>query len=346
MIFSRKNRILLCRRESRLVMKEKYIVAVDLGGTRVRLALSDEDGCLVRKVEERVDKNGEEAIVKQVSTIIHSLCRGNKIDLANLEGVGIASAGPLSVKAGALINPTNLPFAYVPLTEPISEALGVPVYLLNDCTAAVLGERAFGAGKGLDNIVYITIGTGIGGGAIVDGCLLLGKDGNAAEIGHLTIDLEGRLTCGCGKKGHWEAYCSGRNIPNFVRMKLENIDEATVENSRIYAKAKGDLSTLTSEILFDAAREGDELALQLIEEIGVLNAIGFANVINAYDPSLITVGGTVTLKNAKLILPPIRRHVENYVLNRVPKIIVTPLGEDVGILGAVAAVLQFRSQSA
>jgi len=327
-------------------LTKENIIGIDLGATWVRLALSNIQGSFLEKVQERVDKSSEKAAAKQIIKMIHLVCQKGNIELADLEGVGIASAGPLSLKEGALINPANLPFEYVPLTEPISEELGVPAYLLNDCTAAVLGERAFGAGKGLDNIVYITIGTGIGGGAIVDGCLLLGKDGNAVEIGHLTIDFKGRLKCGCGKRGHWEAYCSGRNIPNFVRMKLEEIDEAIVEKSLIYAKAKGDLSKLTSEILFDAAKEGDKLALRLVKEIGVLNAIGFANVINAYDPSLITVGGTVTLKNTKLTLSPIRRHVENYVLNRVPRIIATPLGEDVGIFGAVAAALKFRSQSA
>ena len=325
-----------------MMMKEKYIVAVDLGGTRVRLALSNKDGSLIGKVQERVDKSSEKAIGKQIIAIIRSLCRENEIDCVDLEGVGIASAGPLDLKKGALINPTNLPFEYVPLTKPISEELGLPTYLVNDCTAAVLGERAFGAGKGLDNIVYITIGTGIGGGAIVDGQLLLGKDGNAVEIGHLTIDFEGRLKCGCGKKGHWEAYCSGRNLPNFVKMRLEELDEAIVEKSLIYPKVKGDLSKLTSEILFNAAKDGDKLSLRLVDEIGVLNAIGFANVINAYDPSLITVGGTVTLQNEKLVLSPVRRYVKDYVVNRVPKIMATPLGEDVGIFGAVAAVLKFR----
>ena len=326
--------------------KDKYIVAVDLGGTWVRLALSNVEGRFLGKMQRRVDKSSEKATSGQIIGMINLLCEEGHVDPRTLKGVGIASAGPLSLKEGALINPTNLPFEYVQLTEPISEELGVPAYLLNDCTAAVLGERAFGAGKGLENIVYITIGTGIGGGAIVDSCLLLGKDGNAVEIGHLTIDFEGRLKCGCGKNGHWEAYCSGRNMPNFVRMKLEEIDEAIVEKSEIYVKAKGDLSKLTSEILFEAAKDRDKLALRLVEEIGVLNAIGFANVINAFDPSLITVGGTVTLKNTKLILSPIRRHVEDYALNRVPRIVATPLGEDVGIFGAVAAVLKFRSHSA
>jgi len=325
-------------------MRKRYVVAVDLGGTSVRLALSDEDGSLIGKVQEKVDTSSEEAIVKQIVSVTRSLCRESETDLADLEGVGIASAGPLSLKEGALINPTNLPFEYVPLTEPISEELGLPAYLFNDCTAAVLGERTFGAGKELDNIVYISIGTGIGGGALVDGCLLLGKDGNAVEIGHLTIDFEGRLNCGCGKKGHWEAYCSGRNIPNFVRMKLEELDRAIVEKSLIYGRVKGDLSKLTSEILFEVAKDGDELSLRLVEEMGVLNAIGFANVISAYDPSLITVGGTVTLENENLVLSPIRKHVEDYAVNRIPNIAVTPLGEDAGIFGGVAAVLRFKLQ--
>ena len=326
-------------------LTKENIIGVDLGATWVRLALSNKEGNFLEKVQERVHKSSEKAAAKQIIKIIHLVCQKNNVDPASVEGVGIASAGPLDLKEGVLIKPTNLPFEYVPLTKPISKDLKLPTYLVNDCTAAVLGERAFGAGKGLDNIVYITIGTGIGGGAIVDGQLLLGKDGNAVEIGHLTIDFEGRLKCGCGKNGHWEAYCSGRNIPNFARMRLKDIDKAIVEKSLIHARVKGDLSKLTSETLFSTAKEGDKLSLRLVEEIGVLNAIGFANVINAYDPSLITVGGTVTLENKKLILSPIRKYVKDYVVNRVPKIIATPLGENVGIFGAVATVLKFRSQS-
>jgi len=333
---------LSCRRYE--LVREKYIIGVDLGGTWVRLALSNKEGNFIGKVQKRVDKSSEKAIGKQIITMIRLLCKESNVDSASLEGVGMAATGPLDLKKGALIEPTNLAFEYVPLAKPINRELGLPTYLVNDCTAAVLGERRFGAGKGLDNIVYITIGTGIGGGAIVDGWLLLGKDGNAVEVGHFTIDFRGRLRCGCGKKGHWEAYCSGRNVPNFVRMRLEEIDEKIVKRSLLFKKVKGDLSKLSSEGIFNVAKSGDGLSLQLIEEIGILNAIGFANVINAYDPSLITVGGTVTLKNKKLVLSPIKKYVKNYALNRLPKIMVTPLGEDVGMYGAVAAVLKFGSQ--
>ena len=324
--------------------ERKYIIGVDLGGTWVRAALSDEKGKIMEKMQEKVDVSSEKAISNQLVKIVRILCNRSGVDINNLEGIGIASAGPLDIKEGALINPTNLPFDYVPLTRPISEQLNVPTFLINDCAAAVLGERIFGAGKELDNLVYITIGTGIGGGAIVDGHLLLGKDGNAVEIGHITIDYEGRLECGCGKRGHWEAYCSGRNIPNYVRMRLEEIDEELKRQSLLFKKIKGELSQLSSQDLFEAAKKGDKLSLQLVEEIGVLNAIGFANVINAYDPSLITVGGTVALKNEELILPLIRKYVKNYAVNRLPRIIVTPLGENIGIYGGISIVLKLKSR--
>lgn len=323
--------------------KRECVVGVDLGGTWVRVVLSDRKGNFMERTNARVDTSSADAISRQIVKLTRFLCHKRGLKVATLAGVGIASAGPLIQEEGVLINPTNLPFEQVSLTKPISEELGVAAYLINDCAGAALGEKAFGAARGLDNYVYVTISTGIGGGAIVNGTLLLGKDGNAHEIGHLTIDYSGRLVCGCGKRGHWEAYCSGKNIPNFVRMRFEELDENVVKGSLVFKKTDGKLSKLTAADLFDAARSGDKLSLQLVEEIGILNAIGFANVINLYDPSLITVGGTVTLKNKRAILSPIKGHVRDYAVNRLPEIKVTPLGEDVGLYGAVAAAQKYLS---
>jgi len=325
------------------LVKKKHLIGVDLGGTRVRVVLSDEKGNFKQKINEKVDKSSPKAISKQIIRITRFLCNKHGFDVTTIRGVGIASAGPLNQKKGVLIKPTNLPFDYIALTKPIEEKLAIPACLINDCVGAALGERTFGAAKGLDHYVYITIGTGIGCGAIVNGTLLLGKDGNGHEMGHITIDYNGRLTCGCGKRGHWEAYCSGKNIPNFVRMRVKEMDEKTVRESLLFKRTGGNLSEMNAADLFHAAKSRDNLALQLVEEIGVLNAIGFANAINAYDPSLITVGGTVTLKNKKMILSPIKKHVKNYAINRVPKIMVTPLGEDAGLYGAVAAATKYIS---
>jgi glucokinase len=246
--------------------------------------------------------------------------------------VNIGTVGPLDQKLGS-ISPPNLPFKRSYLVEPIARELNLPVRMYNDCVVAVIGEKFFGQGRGVDNVVYITISSGIGGGVFANGHLLLGKEGNAHEIGHFTIDPEGRLTCGCGKRGHWEAYCSGSNITNYVRLVAGTFKEDTLKQSSLYQK----LNSLTSKDFFDAAKSGDGFALSVLENVSKFNAIGFANVINAYDPEVIVVGGSVALNNKELLFEPIEKKVGDYVVNRLPEIKFTSLGDDVGLYGAIAA---------
>ncbi|HDN01509.1 MAG TPA: ROK family protein, partial [Candidatus Bathyarchaeota archaeon] len=194
-------------------MTEKLAIGVDLGGTNVRVALGNSNGRILKKIYEKTDKSrGPEGISKQIIRMINLLV-SEETSIKKIEGIGIGSAGPLDIKKGGLMKPTNFPFDFVPLVKPLEEEYGLPTCLLNDCVAAVMGEKHFGLGRNHDNLVYITISTGIGGGIYVNGHLLIGKDGNAHEIGHFTIDFEGRLICGCGRRGHWEAYCSGNGIP-------------------------------------------------------------------------------------------------------------------------------------
>ena len=318
-------------------MRQKIAVGIDLGGTNIRVALGDEKGRILARASERTEKTkGPEGVSKQIIRIIHRLKRNTGIK--EIAGLGIGSTGPLNLKKGGLMKPTNIPYDFIPLVEPLKEEFHVPVYLLNDCSAAVVGERFFGAGKKHENLAYITLSTGIGGGVYVDGHLLIGKDGNATEIGHFTIDYEGRLLCGCGKRGHWEAYCSGNGIPNYVELLLSNKSREEVESSLLMKTTAGDPKRVTPKILYDCAKAGDPLALEIIEKIGRLNAIGFACVVDAYDPSLITVGGSIALKNVDLVVEPIRRYVDDYARNRVPEIKITPLGDDVVLYGALAMV--------
>lgn len=309
-------------------MKKSYAISIDLGATNVKAAIGDRNGNFLIKKSEKTVRKGKLAIANQIIRIIKEMLSEVELNLNHIQGIGIASIGPLDLKEGKIIKPANLPFKEVSLKKPIAKKLKLPVYVLNDCTASVVGEKFFGVGKSVKNLVYITLSTGIGGGAYVDNHLLIGKDGNAVEIGHIIIDHEGKLRCGCGKRGHWEAYCSGKNIPKFVKLFLK---KKKIKHDWLSKK-------ITAKQVYDAAKRNDKLALQIVEEIGRLNAIGIANVINVYDPSLITIGGAIALNNKELVLKPIKKYVKEFAINRLPRIMITSLGEDVGLYGALATV--------
>jgi len=304
-------------------------LAVDIGATNIRVASGDRSGLRSRLSEGTDRENGPLGVSAQIVRMAHEL------GMDSMESVGVGSIGPIDIASGSIVDTPNLPFKDIPVTEPLLEEFHAPVSLLNDCAAAVLGERHFGAGRGLENLVYVTLSTGLGGGAIVDGHLLIGKDGNAVEVGHITIDPGSPLICGCGSPGHWEAHASGSNIPNFVKHSLRDGDGGSL----LYELAGGDLEALNAEILFNAAEAGDTAALRVVEELGKVNAVGFANVVNAYDPELVTIGGSIALNNPELILEPILENIGRHLLNRMPRIMITPLGEDVVLYGALSRAM-------
>jgi len=312
----------------------RYAIGVDLGGTNCRVAVGDDNGRIVEKVMERVDKTrGETGISHQIVALITVLLERVP---GPIEGIGIGSLGPLDVRRGIILEAANFPgFQNVPLVEPVETRFGVPVRLVNDCSAAVVGERYYGEGRGVANVVYVTISSGIGVGVIVDDHLLFGKDGNASELGHQTIDASASRRCACGRWGHWEAYCSGRDIPHYVRELLSHDPRA---GESLLMKLAGAPETLTAKLVYEAAKQQDAVAVEIVDQLGKLNAIGFANIINAYDPALITVGGSVALNNPELIIDPIHKYVGDYAINRIPEIKITSLGGDIVLYGAMATV--------
>ncbi len=308
----------------------RLYAAVDIGATNVRATSGDEDG-LREKASERTDRDhGANGVSAQIIRMIRSL------EIGELVSIGIGSIGPIDTCTGSIVNTPNFPFKTVPVIEPLTFEFHVPVRMLNDCSAAVLGEQRFGAGKGIRNLAYVTLSTGLGGGAIVDGHLLVGKDGNAVEIGHITIDPGSPLVCGCGCRGHWEAYCSGDNIPNFARLLLEGREDSSL----LLELAGGDPTGITAKILFNAAKKGDPAAKHVVSKIGEVNAVGFADIVNAYDPELVTVGGSIALRNPDLILQPILKNIDRHLINRRPDIKITPLGDDAVLYGALALAIQ------
>jgi glucokinase len=307
-------------------------LAVDIGATNVRVAVGHEDG-LGPTLGEQTDRlHGPGGVAAQIVRMARRLG-------AEPDSVGVGSIGPLDLRRGRITNTPNYPFKDIPVAEPLLGEFGVPVWLMNDCNAAVLGEQTFGAGRGVANLFYVTLSTGLGGGAMVDGHLLNGKDGNAPEIGHVTIDPDSELLCGCGCRGHWEAYCSGANIPNLARLLLRG---RSLEGSLLHEAVGGDMSGLTSEAIFSAASRGDPMAAEIVGEVGRVNAVGFGDIVNAFDPELVTVGGSVALNNPDLILGPIMAGIDRHLINRKPEIRITPLGEDIVLHGALALAIRAK----
>lgn len=312
-----------------------YVLGVDIGATYTRVVLADRDARFLDRAKFATPREGDSlSIARSIIRHARLLLERNSVEPSRLRGVGVGSIGPLDMRRGILVKPANIPLENIPVVEPLQREFGVPAYLVNDCVAAVVGERHFGAGEGHDNLVYITISTGIGGGVYVNGHLLLGKDGNAHEIGHMVIDAAGRLECGCGGRGHWEAYSSGSGIPKLARLMAGEHREELQDSV-----LRGRLESLTSKDVYDAAKAGDGFALMVVEEAGRYNAVGVANVVSMYDPSLITMGGSVTLNNVELVVEPIRRLAPSHTINRMAEVRVTTLGDDIGLYGAVALAL-------
>jgi len=239
--------------------------------------------------------------------------------------VGVASVGALSIREGLITKAPNIGKLSLNLLDAIAPVHRGPLMLLNDCTAAALGETMFGAARGSKNAFYLTISTGIGGGAIVDGHLLLGKDGNAVEIGHLVVEHDSRVRCGCGGYGHWEALCSGTGLPKLAVSMLGN------KFKQRWREAQN---------IFDDCRRGDGSARRVLSRAATINAAGLASIINAYDPEILTVGGGVALNNKRTVLDWSLKHLHRYIVVRPPKIMLTPLGEEAPLMGAVAVAIR------
>jgi glucokinase len=309
-------------------------VGVDLGATNVRAAVADDDGTVVA-VYRADTPNGPTgiAVTEAVLECIREACEAAAVDPAEIRAVGIGSVGPLDLAEGAVENPANLPNTVerIPLTGPVGELVQSDrVHLHNDTVAGVIGQR-FHSDRNPDDMVYLTISSGIGAGVCVDGTVLSGWDGNVGEVGHMVVDPRGRRTCGCGREGHWEAYCSGKNVPEYARLLAE--DAGSVETD--LPLEDPDFSCVD---VFESA-DDDEFADHVIEQVAHWNALGVANVVQAFAPLVVYVGGAVALNNERLVVDPIRERLGDLVFNNVPDVQLTTLGDDVVLKGAIASAL-------
>ena len=306
---------------------------VDLGATHIRAIIGEADGTVLASFKRDTPRGPSGiAVTEAVLSALRGACQNADLDPNDIVAAGIASFGPLDLADGSVENPPNLPDTIdrIPLTGPVENLFDTDrVYLHNDANAGLIGERYY-ADRNPDDMVYLTISSGIGAGVAVDGSVLRGWDGNAGEVGHMTIDPQGFMTCGCGHDGHWEAYCSGDNIPRYARQLHR---EDPVETALPIETSKFDAADV-----FDHAGS-DEFATHVLEQISHWNAIGVANIVHAFAPLVISVGGGVAINNPDQVLTPIREKLDDMVMANIPDIQLTTHGDEVVVRGALASAL-------
>ena len=297
------------------------VLGIDIGGTTTRIAYAP-GGDSITRSQSFPTPTGASSSREFTDYLIAALaafrrsCSGEEP-----VALGVSVAGPVDSTRGTVERPPNLPFPTIDLAGPVSRSLKIPVILANDCHTGVIAEALAGAGRGVPSFMYLTISTGIGGGVISEGRVLLGRSGNAVEIGHLHIDSHYEMPCGCGYRGHWEGFCSGMHIPAFFTLWCSK------NGHPVPSWADG-----SATAVFTAARRRDPVALAFLDCLGDLNARGLSDLIVAYDPSRIVLDGAVIVQNQDLLLPRILPVIERYL--PLPEIVLSPLGGTAPLLGA------------
>ncbi len=313
-------------------MPEQMIVGVDLGGSKINVILADFSGNIEkRELRDTCAHEGPDAVIKRIIESIKRVASG-----ADIAGIGIGAAGACEASTGVITFSPNLPgWHNISLRDIIQREFHLPTYLENDTTAAALGEHYFGGGVGIANLIYVGVGTGIGGGIIIDGQLYRGLSGSAGEIGHTTIDINGPR-CKCGNIGCWETFASGTALATEAVRQIEAGAHTTILNF-----ADGDLGKVSAEIVFLAAQQGDKLAIDLISRTGYYLGVGLVNLVNIFNPELILVGGGLSQMGPLLLDPAIKVVTERAfeLAARAVRIEVAQLGAAAGAWGAVALVL-------
>ena len=321
-----------------------YIIGVDLGGTKISAGAVSVDG--VRTVGVRSiptqSELGEEGVVDRIHGVIEGVILDAMQETGakrkDFVGIGVGAPGPLDRANGIVVVAPNLGWKDFPLRERITSRFGLPATLDNDANCATVGEFWCGAARGARNVVGITIGTGIGGGLIFDGRLYHGSSDVAGEIGHTTIDVNGRH-CNCGNYGCLEAYASGPAIATRAREALQREDTASL----LPGLASGQLERITAELVYDAAKRGDGLANEIVRETARYLGAGIANLLNVVNPDVVVIAGGVT-RAGEALFTPLYTEVRRRAFTPAVKVVRIVPGELPGTAGVVGAVATFKME--
>lgn len=314
-------------------MEKKYVVGVDLGGTKIYTALVDLEGAIVKEVTVKTEAHkGENVVLEKLLNTIDDVLDG--IDINEVKAIGVGSPGPLDVEKGLIVYTPNLPFKNFNIVQPIKDRYKLDTYLDNDANVATLSEFMFGAGKGSKNMVFITVSTGIGGGAIINGSLFRGSTSNALEVGHTTV-MKGGPRCGCGNTGCAEAVASGTAIMKRAKEAVE---------SKVETALKG-YEQVTAKEVFLEAEKGDKVSKDILNDALSYLGITVANIANTFDPDKIVIGGGVS-EAGRIVFDKIENEMERRCLKTIYnncKVEKAVLGGKAGVLGAAAlAILESK----
>ena len=309
----------------------KYGFGVDLGGTTVKIAYFDETGTMITNWEiPTVTANGGSQILPDIAASIRDFREKNGIAAESLLGVGIGVPGPVDSR-GNVNRCVNLGWGTFNISKELSALTGLPVTAGNDANVAALGEFWKGGGKGCRNMVFVTLGTGVGGGIVIEGKLLHGAHGAGAEIGHMVLNRNETAVCGCGKRGCVEQYCSATGIVRLAKLALESSQEES---------ALRRVNPLTCKDIFDAGKQGDQLALQVLDQYYAYMGEFLANVCCVVNPEVVVIGGGVS-KAGNVLLDGLKPYFGKYVFHAASNVqfALASLGNDAGAYGAFKLAL-------
>lgn len=307
-------------------------IGVDVGGTNIRAGVVDEVGHILGEARRPAlaEAGLRAAIVRAIDGVAEA-CENAGFSIRDIRAIGLGVAGALRSREGICVfSPNFADSRGVPILPPIREAFGLPAFMLNDVAVQTLGEHQFGAGRGYSQMVMITIGTGIGGGAIIDGDLRIGATEGFAEVGHMTILPDGPF-CGCGNRGCWEALAARDAIVKRAVTKIQQGRKTTIAEMVDYR-----LGSVTPALIAHSAEQGDEVAIEVLEETGYYLGIGIANLIQLYNPEVVVIGGGIA-QAGRWLFDPILRTVRaraHMVPAATCRLLPSQLADDAGIIGA------------
>ncbi len=310
-----------------------HYLGIDLGGTNIAVGIVDEENKIIARANSKTKTDSAEQVADAMAETARTALASAGLTLADVPWIGVGSPGTINKATGIIEFANNLPFKNTPMQEMLSKRLeDKQVLMENDANAAAYGEYMAGALQGSDNAIAITLGTGVGGGIIIDHKIYSGSNYAGAELGHTVIVVDGR-PCTCGRHGCWETYASATGLIKTTKAHMENAPK----DSPLWTLVEGNLDNVNGRTAFDAMRQGDPIGKEIVDEYIHYFSVGLVDMINIFQPDILCVGGGIS-NEGETLLAPVREFVdkEQYAMNSAKKTTIcrAKLGNDAGIIGA------------